>query len=108
MFYSGSFTGKYKLVKVVEVHPDTSGKVRTVSIIYRKRLKKEKPEKLSKNAIVKEKVGVQRLILVQPVSNQEESDLDYVNTGQVAQSIDEVDEQTVDVLHGVVHISQEQ
>ena len=53
---------------MVEVHPDEKGIVRTVSIIYKKKNKKEKPEELKKNSMVKERIGVQRLILIQPAS----------------------------------------
>ena len=85
LFYPGSLTGKYKLVKVVEVHPDNEGKVRTVSIIYKKRNKKEKSEEIFKNSIVKEKVGVQRLILIQPISDQQVSG---PVQGQAVQGVD--------------------
>ena len=69
LFYPGSLTGKYKLVRVEEVHPDSQGVVRTVSIKYKKRLKNEKAEQYSKKAMVVERVGVQRLVLVQPVND---------------------------------------
>ena len=68
LYYPGSLTARYKLVKVEEVHPDERGIVRTVSIIYKKKNKKEKPEELKKNSMVKERIGVQRLILIQPAS----------------------------------------
>ena len=72
-------------MKVVEVHPDNEGKVRTVSIIYKKRNKKEKSEEIFKNSIVKEKVGVQRLILIQPMSDQQVSG---PVQGQAVQGVD--------------------
>ena len=70
--FPGSLTGKYKLVRVVDVHPDSSGIVRTVSIIYKKRNAREKPTELSKKSKVKEKVGVQRLIVIQAVNEPSE------------------------------------
>ena len=70
LYYPGSLTGKYKLVKVVEVHPDEKGMVRTVTILYKKRVKKEKADVINKKSMVRERVGVQRLILIQPVSDQ--------------------------------------
>ena len=70
LFYPGSMSGKYKLVRVVEVHPDKRGLVRTVSIIYKKKVPKEKLDHISQKAMVKEKVGVQRLIVIQPASVQ--------------------------------------
>ena len=42
LYYPGALTGKYKLVRVVEIHPDPSGLVRTVTIKYKKRMKREK------------------------------------------------------------------
>ena len=54
--FPGSLTGKYKLVRVVDVHPDSNGIVRTVSIIYKKKNSREKPTELSKKSMVKEKV----------------------------------------------------
>ena len=58
---------------MVEVHPDENGLVWTVSIHYRKKNKKEKPTEIKKNSLVKEKVGVQRLILIQPVNSEDDS-----------------------------------
>ena len=52
------------------VHPDKRGLVRTVSIIYKKKVPKEKLDHISQKAMVKEKVGVQRLIVIQPASDQ--------------------------------------
>ena len=79
LFFPGSLARQYKLVRIVEVHPDDKQLVRTVSIVYRKRNAREKPTELSRNSLVKEKVGVQRLILIQParemsLHDDEESD----------------------------------
>ena len=41
MYYEGNFKDDYRLAKVLEVHPDSKGLVRTVTIGYRKRNKKE-------------------------------------------------------------------
>ena len=70
MYFPGALTGKYKLVRVQEVHPDENGLVRTVSIIYRKRHAKERDTEIRKNSVVKERVGVQRLVLIQPANEQ--------------------------------------
>jgi len=72
LFFPGSLTGQYKLVRVVETFPDANGLVRTVSIIYRKRNAREKPEEINKKGLVKEKVGVQRLVVIQPANKVEE------------------------------------
>ena len=62
-------SGKYKLVRVEEVHLESQGVVRTVSIKYKKRLKNEKAGQYSKKAMVVERVWDQRLVLVQPVND---------------------------------------
>ena len=64
--YRGSLTGRFKLVRVVEVPPDQSRIVRTVYINIRKPNSREKPAEIFKNRLLKEKVGVQRLIVIQP------------------------------------------
>jgi hypothetical protein len=51
------------------VHPDEKGIVRTVSINIRKPNSKEKPTEIFKNTLLKEKVGVQRLIVIQPAND---------------------------------------
>ena len=62
------------MVKVVETHPDEKGLVRTVTILMRKKKSKEKPDKLdNKKSLLKERVGVQRLVVIQPVDEQVES-----------------------------------
>ena len=76
LYFPGSLTGKYKLVRIVDVHPDEKGLVRTVSIIYRKRNAREKLTELRKNSLVKEKVGVQRLIVIQPAKDNTEDEVD--------------------------------
>ena len=70
MYFPGALTGQYKLVCVQKVHPDENGLVRTVSIIYRKRHAKERDTEIRKNCVVKERVGVQRLVLIQPANEQ--------------------------------------
>ena len=78
--YPGSLTGRFKLVRVVEVHPDQSGIVRTVSINIRKPNSREKPAEIFKNCLLKEKVGVQRLIVIQPALHSDpESDDSHTN-----------------------------
>ena len=66
LYFPGALSGRYKLVRVVETFPDAKGLVRTCSIIYKKKIPNEKFNELSKKSLVKEKVGVQRLILIQP------------------------------------------
>ena len=68
LYFPGSLVSKYKLVRVEKVHPDKNGLVRTVTIMYRKKNKRESKD-VYKPSIVKEKVGVQRLILIQPANS---------------------------------------
>ena len=69
--FPGALTGKFKLVRVVEIHPDGNGIVRTVSINIRKSNTREKPTEFFKNSMIKEKVGIQRLIVIQPADDPE-------------------------------------
>ena len=74
LYFPGALAGQYKLVRVVEVHPDKKGLVRTVSIVYRKRDSREKRNVLKKKELVKEKVGVQRLVLIEAARESIEDD----------------------------------
>ena len=65
-------TGTYKLVRVLEVFPDEKGLVRTVAIQYRRRDTKEKPEEIKAKNNAREKVGVQRLVLIHPARGEED------------------------------------
>ena len=56
----------YRLAMVLQVHPDSNGLVRTVTIGYRRRNKKEKAEVYQKKPLVQEEVAVQRLCLLVP------------------------------------------
>ena len=49
------------------MYPDEQGVVRTVQVSYRKRYKREPVEVYRSKPLVSEKVGVQRLTLLQPV-----------------------------------------
>ena len=70
LYYPGAMASRYKLARVVDTFPDKAGKVRTVRIAYKKRDKREKPNEIFKGTLVKEKIGVQRLIVIQPVEEQ--------------------------------------
>ena len=65
--YKGNLVDDYKLAKVTDVYPDEQGVVRTVQVSYRKRYKREPVEVYRSKPLVYEKVGVQRLTLLQPV-----------------------------------------
>ena len=66
LHYEGNIKSDYRLAKVLEVHPDSRGLVRTVTIGYRRRNKKEKAEVYQKKPLVQEQVALQRLCLLVP------------------------------------------
>ena len=65
--YKGNLVDDYRLAKVTEVFPDEQGLVRSVQVSFRKRDKREPVEVYRSKALVSEKVGVQRLSLLQAV-----------------------------------------
>ena len=65
--YKGNLVDDYRLAKVTDVYPDEQGLVRTVQVSFRKRNKKEPVGEYRSKPLVSEKVGVQRLTLIQPV-----------------------------------------
>ena len=67
LYYQGNLKDDYRLAKVFKVHPDTRGLVRTVTIGYRRRNKKEKATVYQKKALTMEQVSVQRLCLLVPI-----------------------------------------
>ena len=70
MYYPGNLKDDYRLAKVLKTHPDSQGLVRTVTIGYRKRDKREKVDSYKSKPLVEEQVAVQRLSLLVPVSDQ--------------------------------------
>ena len=68
MYYSGNLKDDYRLARVFEVHPDSNGVVRTVTIGYRPRNKKEKSEVYQIKPLTMEQVAVQRLCLLVPAN----------------------------------------
>ena len=73
MEYKGSIVNDYRLALVSEVLPDERGIVRSVVVSYRKRDKREKPEVYRSKPLVSEKIGVQRLSLLQAVGEERPS-----------------------------------
>ena len=65
MMYKGTITDDYRLARVVKVFPDERGIVRSVEVSYRKRNKREMVEEYRSKTLVTEKIGVQRLALLQ-------------------------------------------
>ena len=68
MHYPGNIQDDYRLAKVLETHPDNRGLVRTVTLGYRRRDKREKVSEYKSKPLVKEQVAVQRLSLLVPAN----------------------------------------
>ena len=76
MVYQGNLVDDYRLAKVTKVFPDDRGIVRTVEVSFRKRDRREKPEVYRSKPLVTEKIGVQRLALLQAVGEDQPTGLD--------------------------------
>jgi hypothetical protein len=70
MFYPASIKDDYRLARVVETFPDDKGLVRTVRVCYRRRDKREKIGEYKSKPLTEELVGVQRLSVLIPNSEQ--------------------------------------
>ena len=68
--YANPVKDEYRVGRILKVHPDSSGLVRTVTIAYRKRDIRESPEQYKSKPLVQEKMAVQRLSLLVPISEQ--------------------------------------
>ena len=75
MVYQGNLVNDYRLAMVTGVFPDKKGLVRTVKVSYRKKMKNEAPEVYRSKPLVEEKVGVQRLALLQGVGEEQPTGL---------------------------------
>jgi hypothetical protein len=72
LHYPGNIKEDYRMVKVVRTHPDKKNLVRTVTIAYRRRDKREPIDVYWKKPLVEEKVSVQRLSIL--LSAKEQAD----------------------------------
>ena len=70
MRYEGNLVDDYRIAKVSDVFPDRRNLVRTVEVSYRRRDKREDPEVYKSKPLSSEKIGVQRLALLQGVGEQ--------------------------------------
>ena len=61
MTYMGNLKDDFRMVRVVKVHPDKKGLVRSVTIAYRKRDSRESSDVYWKKPLTEEIVAVQRL-----------------------------------------------
>ena len=76
MVYKGNMVDDYRLAKVMEVYPDEKGLVRTVQVAYRRKDRREKPEIYKSKPLSLEKIGVQRLALLQAAGEDPPSGMD--------------------------------
>ena len=78
IYYDKKYTkGTYRLARVIKTHPGEDGVVRTVTVGYRQRNAREKVDKSSPNfmknkPLTELRLGVQRLVVVLPMEEQEE------------------------------------
>ena len=62
--------GRYRLARIVKVHPDRSGVVRTVTVQLRPKLAKEKATPYKAKKMTEFPVAVQRLVVIVPREEQ--------------------------------------
>ena len=70
MRYEGNLVDDYRIAKVSDVFQNRRNLVRTVEVSYRRRDKREDPEVYKSKPLSSEKIGVQRLVLLQGVGEQ--------------------------------------
>ena len=73
MTYVGNLKDDYIMVRVVKVHPDKKGLVRSVTMAYRKRDRRESSDVYWKKPLTEEIVAVQRLSVLVSVAEQSSS-----------------------------------
>ena len=93
LYYPGNLKDDYRLVRVVKTHPDKKGIVRTVTIAYRKRDKREKADVYWKKPLTEEQVAVQRLSVFLSAKEQSEKVNDATKV---------IEEQCVEATHGEI------
>ena len=76
MMYKGKIRDLYRLVKVLETHPEEDGLVRTVTVGYKRRDARNNKS----NKLITEKAHVQRLIIIQPTEEPKEENIEEIDT----------------------------
>ena len=76
MRYEGNIKDDYRLAMVELVHPDDKGLVRTVTVKFRKKNKRESKLVCRSKAMIREKVAVQRLHFLASTSDYSEDKAD--------------------------------
>ena len=61
---------EYRVGRILKTHPDTSGLVRTVTVVYRKKDIRDTVEQYRSKPLIQEDMAVQRLCLLVPISEQ--------------------------------------
>ena len=84
MRYEGNVKDDYRLAMVEEVHPDKRGLVRTVTVKYRKKNKREPQQVCKSKNLNKEKVAVQRLHFL--ASTKESSEVEENDKNKVKEN----------------------
>ena len=87
--------GRYRLARVTQVHPDSVGRVRTVTVGMRPRQAKEKPLPY-KPKITEFEVGVQRLVVILPIEEQDQVQTTLDQGDKEEETIVSHDEETVE------------
>ena len=73
MRYEGNVKDDYRLAMVEEIHPDAKGLVRTVTVKFKKKNKKEPKTVCKPGNLIKEKVAVQRLHFLVSANDEHQS-----------------------------------
>ena len=61
---------EYRIGNIVEVHPDSAGLVRTVTVAYRRKDAREDSKDYKSKVLIREKIAVQRLSPLVPLEEQ--------------------------------------
>ena len=93
MWYPGNFKDDYRIAVVKDVHPDQQGLVRTVTVGYRLKNKKEPRHVFRSKPLVEEKVAVQRLQLLHTADVEENVKVAGVNVDDTISEV-KVDDTT--------------
>ena len=57
--------------RIIDIHPDERGLVRSVTVKYRKKSSREKTEIISSKNITIERIGIQRIVIILPLEEQD-------------------------------------
>ena len=69
--FSNQLKNQYKMGRIIDIHPDERGLVRSVTVKYRKKSSREKTEIISSKNITIERIGIQRIVIILPLEEQD-------------------------------------